>query len=148
MLSAKAEIVYNGNLVNWHCGCHGWHFKAGEYLMLESWLVQNALVIAGFIGTGGAALWRIQALEKRMEKQSVRMPARTGAASTKSRRRRRWKWRHSRASYAGAASLTARGSKGSGTMVVRAIKSLMGFDLVPMRMTRSTRLLIRCPTPT
>ena len=39
-------------------------------LMLESWLAENALVIAGFIGTGGAALWRIQALEKRMEKQS------------------------------------------------------------------------------
>ena len=26
--------------------------------------------MAGFIATGGAALWRIQALEKRMEKQS------------------------------------------------------------------------------
>ena len=39
--------------------------------MLESWLAENALVIAGFIGTGGAALWRIQALEKRIEKQSA-----------------------------------------------------------------------------
>ena len=38
--------------------------------MLESWLAENALVIAGFVGTGGAALWRIQALEKRIEKQS------------------------------------------------------------------------------
>ena len=38
--------------------------------MLESWLADNALVLAGFIATGGAALWRIQALEKRMEKQS------------------------------------------------------------------------------
>ena len=38
--------------------------------MFEAWLADNALVIAGFIGTGGAALWRIASLEKRMEKQS------------------------------------------------------------------------------
>ena len=51
--------------------------------LLESWLADNALVLAGFIATGGtAALWRIQALEKRMEKQIVRTPARTGGAST------------------------------------------------------------------
>ena len=37
--------------------------------MLESWLAENALVIAGFIGTGATALWRIQTLEKRMEQQ-------------------------------------------------------------------------------
>ena len=56
--------------------------------MLESWLAENALVIAGFIGTGGAALWRIQALEKRMEKQSEN--AREDRRRiTKSRRRRR-----------------------------------------------------------
>ena len=38
--------------------------------MLESWLADNALVLAGFIATGGTALWRIASLEKRMEKQS------------------------------------------------------------------------------
>lgn len=38
--------------------------------MLESWLADNALLLAGFIATGGTALWRIQCLEKRMEKQS------------------------------------------------------------------------------
>ena len=37
--------------------------------MLESWLAENALVIAGFIGTCATALWRIQTLEKRMEQQ-------------------------------------------------------------------------------
>ena len=39
-------------------------------VMLETWLAENALLLAGFIATGGTALWRIQALEKRMEKQS------------------------------------------------------------------------------
>ena len=38
--------------------------------MLESWLADNALILAGFIATGGTALWRISSLEKRMEKQS------------------------------------------------------------------------------
>ena len=38
--------------------------------MLESWLADNALILAGFIATGGTALWRIASLEKRMEKQS------------------------------------------------------------------------------
>ena len=38
--------------------------------MLESWLAENALLLAGFIATGGTAMWRIAALEKRMEKQS------------------------------------------------------------------------------
>ena len=38
--------------------------------MLESWLADNALLLAGFIATGGTALWRIASLEKRMEKQS------------------------------------------------------------------------------
>ena len=38
--------------------------------MFESWLADNALVLAGFIATGGTALWRIASLEKRMEKQS------------------------------------------------------------------------------
>ena len=33
-------------------------------------LADNALVLAGFIATGGTALWRIASLEKRMEKQS------------------------------------------------------------------------------
>ena len=37
--------------------------------MFESWLADNALVLAGFIATGGTALWRIASLEKRMEKQ-------------------------------------------------------------------------------
>ena len=36
--------------------------------MWESWLTDNALVIAGFIGTGVSALWRINVLEKRMDK--------------------------------------------------------------------------------
>ena len=38
--------------------------------MLESWFAENALLLAGFIATGGTALWRISSLEKRMEKQS------------------------------------------------------------------------------
>ena len=38
--------------------------------MLESWFAENALLLAGFIATGGTALWRIASLEKRMEKQS------------------------------------------------------------------------------
>ena len=29
MPCAQAQFVHNGNLVNWHCGCHGWHFKVG-----------------------------------------------------------------------------------------------------------------------
>ena len=40
--------------------------------MLESWLAENALVIVGFVATGATALWRITALEKRMETQSER----------------------------------------------------------------------------
>ena len=36
--------------------------------MWESWLTDNALMIAGFIGTGVSALWRINVLEKRMDK--------------------------------------------------------------------------------
>ena len=39
--------------------------------MLETWLADNALVIVGFVATGATALWRITALEKRMEKQSM-----------------------------------------------------------------------------
>ena len=38
--------------------------------MLESWLADNALVLVGFIATGAVALWRITALEKRMERQA------------------------------------------------------------------------------
>ena len=44
--------------------------RAGCGTLLESWLADNALVLAGFIATGGTALWRIASLEKRMEKQS------------------------------------------------------------------------------
>ena len=36
---------------------------------MEQWLADNALVIVGFIATGGAALWRISALEKRADKR-------------------------------------------------------------------------------
>ena len=38
--------------------------------MLESWLAENALLLAGFVATGGAALWRIAVLEKRMDQST------------------------------------------------------------------------------
>ena len=38
--------------------------------MIEGWLSENLIFIIGFIGAAATALWRIQALEKRMEKQA------------------------------------------------------------------------------
>ena len=78
--------------------------------MLESWLAENALVIAGFIGTGGAALWRIQALEKRMEKHESENAREDRRRIYEQETEQALEMAGSRASYAGAASSTARGS--------------------------------------
>lgn len=37
---------------------------------MEEWLNNNLSIVIGFIGTGAVALWRISALERRMERQS------------------------------------------------------------------------------
>ena len=38
--------------------------------MIEQWLTDNIVVVAGFVATGGVALWRISALEKAMKSQA------------------------------------------------------------------------------
>ena len=60
--------------------------------MLESWLADNALILAGFIATGGTALWRIASLEKRMEKQSENAREDRRRIYEKQTERLRW-WR-------------------------------------------------------
>ena len=44
--------------------------RVGCGTLLESWLADNALILAGFVATGGTALWRIAVLEKRMDQSS------------------------------------------------------------------------------
>ena len=39
-------------------------------MAFEQFLVQNAAVFLGFVATGGAALWRISQLEKRMDRNA------------------------------------------------------------------------------
>lgn len=38
--------------------------------MVEQWVAENIALVAGFIATGGVALWRISALEKAMKQES------------------------------------------------------------------------------
>lgn len=84
---------------------------------MEQWLADNALVIVGFVATGGAALWRIAALEKRADRRD--------AEAREDRRQLHQKIEQQRAEVCRVARGTARTRRDSGrvTMAIKILPS-------------------------